>query len=105
MTDSQLLYDYVEHRSEAAFAQLVSRHIDLVYAAARRQVRDTHLAEDVTQAVFIVLARKAHRVRNGAVLTAWLLSSARYAAGNVITSESRRRHHETEASSMAPICE
>jgi len=100
MNDTELLNDYVQHASQAAFAELVRRHINLVYAAARRQTGGSHLAEDVTQAVFIVLARRAATVRGGAVLPAWLLATTRHAAANARSSESRRRRHETQAALM-----
>ena len=98
--DTQLLHHYAANHSQQAFAELVGRHINLVYAAARRQTGDSHLAEDVTQAVFIVLARRAGTVRNGAALPAWLLSTTRYAATNARASEARRRRHETQAALM-----
>src|SRR6266511_3993857 len=60
MNDFELLRCYAEDRSEAAFAELVKRYIDFVYSAAFRQVGgDAHLADDVTQSVFVDLARKA----------------------------------------------
>ena len=58
-TDSDLLRAYAENRSESAFAELVSRHVGLVYAVARWVVMDTHFAEDVTQATFAALSREA----------------------------------------------
>ncbi len=100
MNDAELLQQYVDTGSQDAFSQLVSRHIDLVYAAACRQTRDSHLAEDVTQAVFIIFAKKAASVRGAVVLQAWLLSTTRYAASNAIKLEMRRRHHERKAAAM-----
>ena len=100
-TDATLLNDYARNRSEAAFAELVRRHVNFVYAAALRQVNgDTHLAKDVTQAVFTDLARKAPELVRHPVLTGWLFTSTRYAAGKQIRGEQRRRAREQEAQLM-----
>ena len=58
-SDADLLRAYAECGSEAAFAELVRRRVDLVYSAALRMVRDSHLAQDVTQRVFVALAQNA----------------------------------------------
>ena len=79
--DRALLSCYAQKRDEQAFAALVRRHVDLVYSAAVRRVGDRQLAEDVTQAVFVILAKKAKSIRGGP-LSAWLLSTVRYAAAN-----------------------
>jgi RNA polymerase sigma factor (sigma-70 family) len=98
MTDDMaLLREYARNQSEAAFATLVSRHVDLVYSVALRQVREPHLAEEITQAVFIVLARKADKIPPQAVLSGWLCRTARYASANLLTIQRRRQHREQEA--------
>ncbi len=68
MDDSTLIEDYARNGSESAFAALVDRHIRLVYSAAFRQLNDSHLAEYVTQVVFIILARKAPRLTRHATV-------------------------------------
>jgi RNA polymerase sigma factor (sigma-70 family) len=100
MSDTELLHDYLATGSEAAFAELVDRYIDFVYSAARRQVRDAHQAEDITQAVFIVLARKAGAIRNPEMLGAWLVKTTQQTACNAIRFERCRRRHEQEAATM-----
>ena len=73
MDDKQLLGAYARERSESAFRELVTRHIDFVYSSALRVVNgDSHLAQDVTQTVFIDLARKAGSLGCGVVLTGCL---------------------------------
>lgn len=101
MDDATLLKQFRAGRSEAAFAEIVRRNVDLVYAAARRQARgNAALAEDVTQGVFARLAEKAHSIRDGEALAGWLLVTTRFVALNAIRSEARRRRHEREAAVM-----
>ena len=99
-TDQRLLREYAEHRSEVAFAELVRRHVDLVYSAALRMVGDSHLAEDVAQRVFVALARQAGTLRNQAVLAGWLHRTARNIAAETVRTEVRRRGREQEAAAM-----
>src|SRR5687767_3356791 len=98
--DSTLLREFCATRDESAFAALVRRHVDLVYSAARRQVRDDAMAQDVTQQVFVLLAEKARTIRDGEAVAGWLLATTRYVALNSMRSEARRRHHEREAAVM-----
>src|SRR5690349_17814633 len=105
MNDRELLQDYVQNGSQNAFTQLVERHVNLVYSAGRRLVRDTHLAEDVTQQVFMLLARKAGRLGSSTILSAWLYRAARHVASETVRREFRRRRREqiaVEAVSHSP---
>src|SRR6266576_5141770 len=95
--DMELVREYARHGSEEAFVTLVSRHVNLVYSVALRQVHDTHLAEEVTQAAFIILARKAGSLGSKTILSAWLCRTAQYAAADVLRSQRRRQIREQEA--------
>jgi len=98
--DAELLRRYAEDRSEEAFSELVRRNLGLVYCAALRQCGDAHRAEDVAQAVFTDLARKARSLASRTVLAGWLHTSTRYASLRVLRAESRRRARELKAHAM-----
>jgi len=100
-TDSLLLKAYVERRLEAAFNELVHRHVDLVYSAAIRMVRDPHLAEDVTQNAFIALARQASELAERATVAGWLHRTAQNIAAQTVRTIERRRAREQEAFAMS----
>lgn len=102
MNDWELIQSYCRSGSESAFETLVKRHVDYVYCAALRQVRDPSLAEDVTQAVFLLLARKARSFRSGTVLVSWLFRTTRFIAQRAVRSEYRRQRRELEAATMNP---
>lgn len=96
--DIALLRRFSSERAEDAFAEIVRRHVNLVYFAALRQTGgDTTLAEDVTQTVFADLARKAGALLDRPVLTGWLYTSTRFAAAKARRSEWRRKNREQEA--------
>jgi len=97
VSDEILLRDYVHDRSEAAFAKLMERHLPMVYSVCLRETGDRTLAEDATQAVFLVLARKAKHLRSPRALPSWLYQAARLAARKVRHSEYRQRKREQEA--------
>lgn len=100
LDDIELLREYALRNSEAAFATLVERHLGLVYCAALRQVRDPQLAEEVTQAVFLVLARKGRALRRESVVSGWLYRTARYTALDALRSQRRRQEREQQAAQM-----
>src|SRR6267142_1347617 len=95
--DHELLACYVSEGSESAFAALVARHLNLVYSTALRFTSNQHHAEEITQAVFIILARKAGSLRRGTILSGWLYQTARFTAANFVRGEVRRQHREQEA--------
>jgi RNA polymerase sigma factor (sigma-70 family) len=97
LDDMALVREFATRNSEAAFETLVARHLNLVYSAAVRQVGDAHLAEEITQAVFIILARKAGSLREGTFLIGWLFKTTRYAASAELRAAARRQRRETEA--------
>jgi RNA polymerase sigma factor (sigma-70 family) len=99
-TDAQLLSQY-RAGSQAAFSALVERHIDWVHAAALRRVGNTHLADEVTQAVFVALAQNAP-CRQGVIMSAWMFTVLRFASAKALRDQSRRRRHEAEAARQRP---
>jgi RNA polymerase sigma factor (sigma-70 family) len=103
-TDDKLLRQYVRDHSEPAFAELVQRHIRLVYSAALRQVNcDRAAAEDVAQAVFTDLARKAPRLLGHSSLTGWLYTGTRFQAAKYLRTTQRRTIREHAAHAMNNI--
>jgi RNA polymerase sigma factor (sigma-70 family) len=99
--DWALLESYAQHGSHEAFGKIVAKYADFVLSIARRRVRDVQLAEDVTQSVFIVLARRAGALRGGGSLAAWLHRTTLLAAANAIRSENRRLAREKVAFEIA----
>jgi len=98
LTDRELLDSYVKRDDHDAFAELVQRHMRFVLAAARRQTQGgASLAEDVAQAVMIVLARRAATITPGVALPSWLQAVTRHAAQNAMKIRSRQRYHERRA--------
>jgi RNA polymerase sigma factor (sigma-70 family) len=100
MEDLRLLREYSEKGSERAFATLVDRHIGLVYSTALRRLGDPQAAEDITQSVFCLLARKALRLGPNTTVAGWLHRAVCLATAKYWRTESRRRRHEQEATTM-----
>ena len=105
--DMALLREYAAHNSEAAFAEFVNRRIGFVYSAAFRQVRNAHLAEEITQAVFVLLAQKARQISEKTILTGWLFRTTRFVALAQLRAVAKRQRlaeelqMQNEFSSMA----
>jgi RNA polymerase sigma factor (sigma-70 family) len=101
-SDIELLRRYAQTGSPEDLEVVVTRYIDLVYSAARRQLGDRHWAEDVTQQVFVVLMRKAKGLRDQTALASWLLKVTALECGNFLKGESRRAKRERKAAHMVP---
>src|SRR5262245_25483785 len=95
--DMALVREFAATRSERAFETLVARHVNLVHSAALRRTGDPHLAEEITQAVFIILARKAGSLGENTVLSGWLWRTAQFAAADALKMQHRRQQREQEA--------
>ena len=95
--DMDLVREFATQQSEAAFAELVRRHVNLVYSIARRCTGSESDAEDVTQAVFVILARKAAGLRARTVVAGWLAETTRHTAACVQRGHARRHAREQEA--------
>jgi RNA polymerase sigma factor (sigma-70 family) len=92
-----LMRAYAEHDSETAFAELVHRHINLIYSVALRHVGNSHDAQDITQAVFVILAKKAANLRQRTNLTGWLYETARFTSSQLLRTRARQQAREQEA--------
>jgi len=97
LDDTALLHEFAEHDSGPAFAELVARHVNKVYSVALRYTRNPHEAEEITQAVFVILARRAGTLGMKVILSGWLYQTARLVAVTYIRGEVRRTRREQEA--------
>src|SRR5436190_7949777 len=103
MDDRQLIEEFVGRNSEAAFGAIVNRYLNLVHSAAARQVHDAELAQEVTQAVFILLARKMGSLPRQVLLPGWLYRTTRFVAARAMRAETRRHRREQEAFEMQQL--
>jgi RNA polymerase sigma factor (sigma-70 family) len=97
VTDRALLDRFTRNESDDAFAALVSRYVHLVYSVALRHTANPHHAEEITQAVFIILARRAASLDHRTIVSGWLYHTARLTAANFLRSEIRRSKREHES--------
>jgi RNA polymerase sigma factor (sigma-70 family) len=102
MTDDRPPNPSTPASNDAALEDLVRRYLPVVYAAARRQLPDTSLAEDVTQAVFMVLARRRSGLPENVVMSGWLLKVTHLACLQARRNAGRRKVHERKAAQMRP---
>jgi RNA polymerase sigma factor (sigma-70 family) len=105
LDDISLLREYVQHGSEDAFAALVTRHVNKVYSIALRHARKPHQAEEIAQAVFVILARQARQLGSRVILSGWLCRTAQLTAVTFVRSEIRRARREQEAYMQNPLVE
>ncbi len=97
VNDMDLMREYADHDSEAAFAELVHRHVNLVYSVALRSTGNSHDAQDVTQAVFVIFAKKAMSLRHRTNLTGWLYETTRFTSRQLLRTRARQQAREQEA--------
>lgn len=95
--NSELLEQFTRNRSKTAFAELVHRHIGLVYSVAFRKTGKLKHAKDITQTVFIVFAHKAGSLDAETVIPGWLYYTTRLVAANFRRVETRRTPRTQEA--------
>ena len=95
--DHELMGEFARNGSEPAFARLVARYVNLVHSTAFRFTGNSHHAEEITQAVFIILARKAGKLSSRVVLSGWLYQVARLTSANFMKGEIRRQRRQQEA--------
>src|SRR5450631_522293 len=95
--DMDLVREFARRNSEPVFTELVHRHINLVYSVALRFVSNPEDAQDVAQAVFIILAQKAVALREKTMLTGWLYETTRFTAARLLRTNARRHAREQEA--------
>ena len=103
LTDAQLLGEYAAKGSETAFAELVRRHVDLVYSVAQRLMQNPAQVQDVTQGVFLVLARNADHLQYHPALVGWLHRTTQNIAAQTVRTEARRQRREQEAVTMSDL--
>ncbi len=100
------LREFIEHRSEKAFAALVRDHLDLVYSVAlRRCGGQTGMAQDICQTVFTDFARKAAALPADVVVAGWLYQHASYVAATMLRAEDRRRRREGIAMQLRSLAD
>ncbi len=105
--DTELLCRYACEQSQDAFAELVRRHLDFVYAAALRRTEGrSDLAADVAQQAFVALAHHARALENHPTIAGWLFTTTRHLAAGTLRSERARKlreeAHAMHASTTAP---
>ncbi len=102
--DDELLRQFAAENSQAAFAELVRRHVDLVFSVAFHKVgRDAHAAQDVAQTVFLALARQARALMRRRTVAGWLYLTTQHHAAQHVRAERRRQTRETRAHLMNEI--
>ena len=92
LDDSSLLREYLDHGCEEAFAVLVTRHVNKVYSIALRHTRQPHQAEEIAQAVFVILARQARQLDRRVILSGWLCRTAQLTAVTFTRGETPAGH-------------